>query len=629
MTRALTTSEVVEVETAITHAIGRTPRGYSQDAQAVYAYAIDWAADCEWSDCANVAYADNREYLESFEPSNFVKRAARHYDGGMAQLVADALRDAEAGTWRLTAPAKFAGGDSCKLVRVDEPSTEDDDTGGAIVTQDASGVRIHDLRAFCLGADTGTGYDYSQTHDVADGDLIVCEEDGRVIVAAMIVAWPTAIIGPCGQFHRLAWDGPSLRTIEDGKYAKSADVVARYFDVEGQLVPNPIVGTFPASDGGTIREYRNGMLDAIDGVAYSVSPGFKAIADLEAWIEASTFGVDLTATNAALTARDVELIEDAVARGEVGTARETMPAFPAEEAPSVRYLVVDRKQLPVWHVLGGPFTTRELGEEEASNWRGATDAYVVEDAFQPYAPTAEEDATLDVAAAMLEEDEPTTEAQLVAQTIEAFGEWIGIHSALDACETCWANGASDEHDGDAESPQGHFYRVDRWIVTTNSQGFKSIEEYANCTDAHDAFDATQHDYSEWARDDDFDAFAEELEPSCEHGWSHDCPDCDVPSYLPAILDTAPREDVLGVTERGLPAVGSVLPNGAIVIAIEGETSREGSYDSAIVMAYHTQEYVTWRLCLPSDREAFCVSGAYFALDVLAAAQSFAARSQAL
>lgn len=584
MTRTLTTSEVVEVETAITHAIGRTPRGYSQDAQAVYAYAIDWASDCEWSDCANVAYADNREYLESFEPSNFVKRAARHYDGGMAQLVSDALEDAER-----TRDAEVVAG-----------MPEDDDTGGAIVTQDASGVRIHDLRAFCLGADTGTGYDYSQTHDVADGDLIVCEEDGRVIVAAMIVAWPTAIVGPCGQFHRFAWDGPSLRTIEDGKYAKSADVVARYFDVEGQLVPNPIVGTFPASDGGTIREYRNGMLDAVDGATYSVSPGFKAIADLEAWIEASTFGVDLAATNAALTARDVELIEDAVARGEVGTANETMPALPATYfAPS-------------------------------SN--GECDGYVKGRSFNCKnceAAAIEEDAALDVAAAMLEEDEPTTEAQLVAQAIEAFGEWIGIHSALDACETYWGNGASDEHDGDVEAPCGHFYRVDRWIVTTDTQGLKSIEEYANCMDAHDAFDALQHDYSEWARDDDFDAFAEELEPSCEHGWSHDCPDCDVPSYLPAILDTAPREDVLGVTEHGLPAVGSVLPNGAIVIAIEGETSREGSYDSAIVMAYHTQEYVTWRLCLPSDREAFCVSGAYFALDVLAAAQSFAARSQAL
>lgn len=31
---------------------------------------------------------------------------------------------------------------------------------------------------------------------------------------------------------------------------------------------------------------------------------------------------------------------------------------------------------------------------------------------------------------------------------------------------------------------------------------------------------------------------------CEHGYSRDCPDCDVPSYLPAVLSPASRDDWL-------------------------------------------------------------------------------------
>jgi len=49
--------------------------------------------------------------------------------------------------------------------------------------------------------------------------------------------------------------------------------------------PNPLIATRPALDGGTARLYANGMVDAIDGRLYSLSPGFDSYADLNDWIE--------------------------------------------------------------------------------------------------------------------------------------------------------------------------------------------------------------------------------------------------------------------------------------------------------------------------------------------------------
>ena len=53
----------------------------------------------------------------------------------------------------------------------------------------------------------------------------------------------------------------------------------------GDTAPNPVLGTAPAPDGGTIRVYANGMLDAVDGSFYSVSPGFDGEDELLDWIE--------------------------------------------------------------------------------------------------------------------------------------------------------------------------------------------------------------------------------------------------------------------------------------------------------------------------------------------------------
>jgi hypothetical protein len=57
---------------------------------------------------------------------------------------------------------------------------------------------------------------------------------------------------------------------------------------EAEDVPNPVVMTALADDGGTIRFYRNGMVDAVDGATYSVSPGFESLEAFELWLHRQT-----------------------------------------------------------------------------------------------------------------------------------------------------------------------------------------------------------------------------------------------------------------------------------------------------------------------------------------------------
>jgi len=53
---------------------------------------------------------------------------------------------------------------------------------------------------------------------------------------------------------------------------------------ENKLVPNPIVAELDAADGGVIRIYRDGLVDARDGVTYKLSPGFNNVGECEEWI---------------------------------------------------------------------------------------------------------------------------------------------------------------------------------------------------------------------------------------------------------------------------------------------------------------------------------------------------------
>ena len=51
-----------------------------------------------------------------------------------------------------------------------------------------------------------------------------------------------------------------------------------------EVCPNPVVATRSVSDGGTARIRRDGMVDAVDGQVYSLSPGFPTYGDLAAWV---------------------------------------------------------------------------------------------------------------------------------------------------------------------------------------------------------------------------------------------------------------------------------------------------------------------------------------------------------
>ena len=70
-----------------------------------------------------------------------------------------------------------------------------------------------------------------------------------------------------------------------------------------------------------------------------------------------------------------------------------------------------------------------------------------------------------------------SEAEIIAQARKAFGaENEAPFALLDALESFYMNGGADETSGDVET-FGHFYRVHRWIVWTDSQGFHDVDTY--------------------------------------------------------------------------------------------------------------------------------------------------------
>lgn len=99
-----------------------------------------------------------------------------------------------------------------------------------------------------------------------------------------------------------------------------------------------------------------------------------------------------------------------------------------------------------------------------------------------------------------------SEDEIIAQCKENFG-WDTYSAGkpdnplLHACETFYMNGCADAVGGDVESPTGHFYRVHRWIVTTDNYGFKDIETYDTETEAIVAFEQRADEYTQWAGED--------------------------------------------------------------------------------------------------------------------------------
>lgn len=87
-----------------------------------------------------------------------------------------------------------------------------------------------------------------------------------------------------------------------------------------------------------------------------------------------------------------------------------------------------------------------------------------------------------------------TDEQIIAEARQIDG---AVSTVLEACEAFYMGGCPDDVSGDVEAPCGHFYRVARWIVTTDSQGFTGLDAYQDEHEALEAFERLSEDYQEW------------------------------------------------------------------------------------------------------------------------------------
>lgn len=114
--------------------------------------------------------------------------------------------------------------------------------------------------------------------------------------------------------------------------------------------------------------------------------------------------------------------------------------------------------------------------------------------------------------------EHTYEYEIIAQANEMIGAENTDHhvsTILDACETIYGHGFADDTSGDVEAPSGHFYRVSRWIVRTDTQGFKTLESFTIESAARDAFAVLEREFAKWGSDDETFTHAFTL-------YAHDC-----------------------------------------------------------------------------------------------------------
>jgi hypothetical protein len=64
-------------------------------------------------------------------------------------------------------------------------------------------------------------------------------------------------------------------------------------------------------------------------------------------------------------------------------------------------------------------------------------------------------------------------------------------------EDIYMDGMADEVSGNVEAPTGHFYRVGAQIVTTDSQGFVSVENFDSEGQAVAEFSIRDDEFSAW------------------------------------------------------------------------------------------------------------------------------------
>ena len=84
-----------------------------------------------------------------------------------------------------------------------------------------------------------------------------------------------------------------------------------------------------------------------------------------------------------------------------------------------------------------------------------------------------------------------TEAEVIEFAVTNFGplqeSTANPGLLLAALEAISLNGFDDESGGNVEYSVGYFYRVGKWIVTIDNQGFKDIETFEDQSAAEHAF----------------------------------------------------------------------------------------------------------------------------------------------
>lgn len=77
-----------------------------------------------------------------------------------------------------------------------------------------------------------------------------------------------------------------------------------------------------------------------------------------------------------------------------------------------------------------------------------------------------------------------------------------VNDLVEALEAFYGHGVADQSSGDMEAPTGHFYRVHRWVLTTDSHGFREVAEFDSESEARERFETLDEEFSEWGSDDE-------------------------------------------------------------------------------------------------------------------------------
>jgi hypothetical protein len=98
-----------------------------------------------------------------------------------------------------------------------------------------------------------------------------------------------------------------------------------------------------------------------------------------------------------------------------------------------------------------------------------------------------------------------TEAQVIHFAETNFGPLVESTGSpgllLAALEAIAANGFDDQRGGNVESATGYFYRIGRWIVGVDGQGFKDVTTYEDQSRAEYAFESLNREFiQEWGYD---------------------------------------------------------------------------------------------------------------------------------